>query len=362
MFKENKYQDTELEALQLERKEQDWQKNYGSKTDDYIAKIDQLLAEGTNEKRMQIKEMFMNQEFFEHYKQVDLFAIIYIVMIIYELEDNAKILPTILDQVNTVEELRDYMFQLKMILYRLDFDIDQDTEEEFLRFLKVHMVSPVQLEIMMNTSVMRPLPLALKLEEIFEKHNLDNYLYFILEFINNNWQGNYRIISKMADICITAGRPEQSVIFLNELPKIPSSYRAQEGTLFQVQQLLWKVMYQETDAEKETVLTLKNENVSNDMWQFLLEHVNVSEKEYYLGIVNRLLEYKFVEKTEITLKAALKIAPGDELILCLLAELAINEGEVERAEEYLSLIVEPGELTVKFQKLCERLKEKNGVE
>ena len=74
------------------------------------------------------------------------------------------------------------------------------------------------------------------------------------------------------------------------------------------------------------------------------------------------MEYKFVEKTEITLKAALKIAPGDELILCLLAELAINEGEVERAEEYLSLIVEPGELTVKFQKLCERLKEKNGDE
>ena len=85
MFKENKYQNTELEALQLERKEQDWQKNYGSKTDDYIAKIDQLLAEGTNEKRMQIKEMFMNQEFFEHYKQVDLFAIIYIVMIIYKI-------------------------------------------------------------------------------------------------------------------------------------------------------------------------------------------------------------------------------------------------------------------------------------
>lgn len=50
------------------------------------------------------------------------------------------------------------------------------------------------------------------------------------------------------------------------------------------------------------------------------------------------------------------------MILCLLAELAINEGEVERAEEYLSLIVEPGELTVKFQKLCERLKEKNGDE
>lgn len=362
MLKEKKYQDTELEALQQEREEQDWQKIYGSKTDEYLAKIDRLLAEGTSERRMQIRAMFLDKEFFDHYKQVDLFAIMYVVMTIYELEDDAKIVPTILDQADTVEGLQDYIFQFKMILYRLDFEISSDTEEELLQFLKEHMVSPVQLSVMINTTVMRPLPVAIKLEEIFERHCLNNYLFFILDYIDKHWQGNYRIMSKMADICREAGRLEQAEEYQSKIPKIPGSYRAKEEMLFQIQQLLWKVMYQVTGAEKEIVLFLSNEKVSDDMWQFLIEHIDTSEKEYYLGIINCMLEYNFVEKTEITLRAALKIAPGDELILCLLSELAISRGEVERAEEYLALIVEPGEVTAKLQSLCKKMKEKNGNE
>ena len=181
-LEETKYQETEQEALELEREELEWQEVYGTKANDYITKVDQLLAEGTKESRMQIKALFLDKEFFEHYKQVDLFAIIYIVMTIYELEDNAKILPTILDQVNTVEELQDYVFQFKMILYRLDFGIGQDTEEELCQFLEGHMVSLIQLEIMMKTAVMRPLSVALKLEEIFERRHLNDYLFFILDY------------------------------------------------------------------------------------------------------------------------------------------------------------------------------------
>ncbi len=361
-LEETKYQKTEQEALELEREELEWQEVYGSKTNGYITKIDQLLAEGTKESRMQIKALFLDKEFFEHYKQVDLFAAIYIVMTIYELEDNAKILTTILDQVNTVEELQDYVFQFKMILYRLDFGIGQDTEEELRQFLEEHMVSLIQLEIMMNTAVIRPLIVALKLEEIFERHHLNDYLFFILDYIDRKWQGNYRVISKLADICRSAGRPEEALKYQNKIPKIPVSYQGQEEILFQVQQLLWKEMYQETDLEKEIALLLENKNVSDDMWKFLIEHINVSEKEYYFGLIKYLMKYKFVEKTEITLRSALKTAPGDELILCLLAEIAVNRGEVKRAEEYLSFIIEPGELTAKFQNLCEKLKEKDGNE
>lgn len=362
MFKETKYQKTEQEALEQERAEQNWQKIYGCKADGYIDIIDQLLAEGTKESRTQIRAMFLDKGFFEHYKQVDVFAIMYIVMSIYELEEDAGITQTILDEADTVEGLKDYVFQFKMILYRLDFDIGQDTEEELLLFLKEHAVSPIQFDVMMTTAAMRPLALALKLEEIFEKHNLDNYLFFILDFINKNWKGNYRIITKIANICRNAGRQEQALQYQDSMPQIPVSYRGQENLLFQIQQLLWKVMYKETDAEHELVLFLTRENVSDDMWKFLIDHVNVPVKEYYLDIVNCLLTYKVVEKTEITLRAALKIAPGDELILCLLAEIAVNRNEVETAEKYLSLVKEPGELTDKFLNLCKKLKEKNGNE
>ena len=59
-------------------------------------------------------------------------------------------------------------------------------------------------------------------------------------------------------------------------------------------------------------------------------------------------------KAEIALKFGLRMEPGDELILCLLAEQSVNRGEIVQAQEYLSAVTNPGELTVRFRELCRR--------
>ena len=345
---------TEQWALEEEQREREWQETYGRKAGDYIRKLDQLLAKGTRESRMEIKSMFLDPDFFQPYKQVDIFAVMYVVMSIFELEDAEGIEQTILEQAHTVEGLQDYIFQFKMLMYRLDFGIEIDVEQQFLWYLKEHKVSPVQLGVMITTTAMRPLMLTLKLEKIFEKSGLSQYLFFILNFIQEHWGGNYRVIFKLEDICRNIGDEMKANQFADCVPNIPENMMGQRQTFLQVQELLWKVMYKEEEAEKELADFLQREKVTDDVWEFLLEHMEALNKDYYLCLANILLETRMTAKAEIALKFGLRMEPGDELILCLLAEQSVNRGEIVQAQEYLSAVTNPGELTVRFRELCRR--------
>lgn len=252
--------------------------------------------------------MFTDQAFFEPYRQVDIFATMYVVMSIYELEDAAGVSDTILEQGATVEELLDYMFQFKTILYRVDFEIGQETEKELLSFLKKHAVSLVQLGVMMATAVIRPLSMALKLEKIFEAYRMEVYLVSVLRFIEEHWRGNYRVRCKLAALCEKSGMNEVAGEYMRSVPVISDDLGVREEILA-VQELLWKFAYKEPEAEEELCLFIRENKVSDEVWQFLINHTEILEKEYYLRIVEAMLEYQMIEKAEIVLKKVLKINP-----------------------------------------------------
>ena len=351
------YSETEQEAVEEELRENDWQREWAVKSPMYIDKMNQLLQEGTKESREQLKNMFLDQEFFGHYRQVDTFATMYVVMSIYELEVSAGICNTILEQGRSVEELLDYMFQLKMILYRLDFEIDSEAEEEFLLFLKQRKVSTVVISIMMTTMAMRPLSLALKLEKIFEKQQLYTYLFSILCFIEEHWNGSWHILRKISKINLQLGNKEDIQEYQKGLPIIPFEMEKQREKIFDLQELLWKLLYKE-NVEKKLLYFLENYDITDEIWEFLMKNFIVEEKTYYLKITNILFEGELSSKAEITLKYARNISPGDELILCLLAENYIKRGELEQALGYLDEIKEPGDLTRSFRSMCEKLMSK----
>lgn len=93
-------------------------------------------------------------------------------MQIYEKELAENYTPTILDDRNKVEMLMDYLQQMKFILYRVDFSIDQASDQELITFIKNNKTSIVTLETMMTTVAMRPMILMLKLEKSLKKHDV----------------------------------------------------------------------------------------------------------------------------------------------------------------------------------------------
>lgn len=358
MVEEKDYKSTEREALAEEQREQVWQGTWGKDVNLYLGKIDNLLAQGTRESRMQIKAMFMDREFFEHYKQVDAFAMMFVIMSIYEMEDARGISPTILEQADTVEGLLDVMFQFKMILYRLDFGVGQETRTELLSFIKERSVSSTWMSVMLTTSVFRPLTMALKLEKIFADEGLQQLWLSILFFLEEYLPGNYRIIARIAAIYRENGRPKVAADYQKRIPEIPEKLQAQKELIFECQELLWKMQYKEAGADRLIVKFMKNKKMEDVLWEFVLEHCTVEDKEYYLRIAELLLEAEEPEKVGSVLKRSLKSAPGDEIALCLLAEIAVNCGNIDDALAYLSQIENPGKLAMKFQRTCVQLKER----
>jgi tetratricopeptide (TPR) repeat protein len=358
MIEEKDYKSTEQEALAEEQREREWQETWGKDINLYLAKIDGLLAEGSSESRMKIKDMFGDREFFEHYKQVDAFAIMFVIMSIYELEDARGVSPTILEQADTVEGLLDVFFQFKMILYRLDFNVGRETRAEFLSFLKEHSVSTNWMGVMLTTSVLRPLTMALKLEKIFDDEGLQQLWLSILLFLQEYLPGNYRVTARIAAIYRENGQTVAAEGYQKRIPEIPDELQAQKELVFECQELLWKMQYKEAGADRSIVKFIKQQEADNALWEFVLEHCVVQDKEYYLRMAELLLDAEEAEKAEIALKRSLQSAPGDEITLCLLAEVAVKSGNIDNALAYLSQIENPSELAVKFQKTCMELKER----
>lgn len=352
------YKSTEQEALAEEQRDQVWQQTWGKDVNLYLGKIDNLLAEGSRESRMQIKAMFLDGEFFEHYKQVDAFATMFVIMSIYELEVARGLSTTILDQADSVEGLLDIMFRFKMILYRLDFNVGQETKAELLSFIQEHSVSSTWMSVMLTTSVLRPLSMALKLERIFEEEGIQQLWLSILFFLEEYMPGNYRVSARIAAIYEENGQPEAAAEYQKRIPEITGKLQAQEEILFACQELLWKMQYKEAGADRRIVQFIKEKRVEDALWEFLLEHCPVADKEYYLRIAEVLLDAEELHKAEIVLKRSLKSAPGDEMVLCLLADLAIKSGDIDMALLRLSQIENPSEFAMKFQKTCMELKER----
>ena len=111
--KQNDLLGTEQDAIRQEAEEEKWQSTYGEKLPDVIKKMDMLLSIGSRDALMELKSMFLPGELFEHYKQTDVYANMYLVMCIWEREDEEGTKQTILKQGRTVHELTDYLFQLK---------------------------------------------------------------------------------------------------------------------------------------------------------------------------------------------------------------------------------------------------------
>lgn len=307
--KQNDLLGTEQDAIRQEAEEEKWQSTYGEKLPDVIKKMDMLLSIGSRDALMELKSMFLPGELFEHYKQTDVYANMYLVMCIWEREDEEGTKQTILKQGRTVHELTDYLFQLKMILYRLDFEIGNEITEEFISFIKLHDTSVETLETMITTSVMRPLKLVLKLENIFEQTGLKGYEVYMLLFIEKNWKGNYRVRKKLRSYGIMCDAD------INGIPQ--KEMEAAVG----LQEFMWKLFYKQNGSENEIVVYLNKNTITNESWRVLLGLDGVKEIEYYLLLVNALLEERIFEKAMIVLEFVIEQKPEYEPAVYLLEKI-----------------------------------------
>ena len=295
------FKKTEKFAVEEEQRENEWQEQYGSKINDVVRKMNQLLQAATEQSRMELHDMFLDKTFFEHYKQTDEVATMYVVMQIYEREYRDHYSSTILNCGHTVEELVNYLQQMKFMLYRIDFSVDQISEEEFIAFLKKNNTSVITLETMMTTAAMRPMKLALKLEEIFTRNFMYKELFWVRNFINERWNGNHRVLIQLADLYDRTGHAQFARQCIEKISEALQTLYQHDKKCLLLQEDLWKFRYKDMEAVKDISHRILEDKISTDVWSMLLQDAGVESEEFYLILSNEFLEHKMIDHAIKTL-------------------------------------------------------------
>ena len=309
------FKKTEQFAVEEAEREMEWQLQYGSKMDEVIQLMDHLLQTGT-----ELHDMFLDKSFFEHYKQTDNVAVMYVVMEIYERECKEQYTHTILEHGTTVRQLMDYLQRLKFILYRIDFSIDEESEKKLIQFIRKHQTSVITLETMMTTVVMRPMKLSLKLEELFEKNGMYRELFWIRNFINERWSGNHRILLRLAELYEKTGHVVYAKECMEQIPELLLLLYQQNKNYLRVQECVWKFCYKEMEEPKTLCELLLAENISEEIWELLLKNTHAGTEEYYLILSNEFLEHKMVAHAIKTLQIAKQMIPDNKMIDRILSQ------------------------------------------
>lgn len=288
------FKKTETFAIEEEQRENEWQEQYGAKIEEVVHKINTLLQTGTEQSRMELHDWLLNKIFLEHYEQIDIISVMSIVMQIYEKELEGNYAPTILDDRNTVEILMDYLQQMKFILYRVDFSIDQVSDQELVVFIKNNKTSIVTLAAMVTTAVMRPINLMLKLEKNFEKNMMYRELFWSRNFINEQWNGNHRILIELAEMYDKTGHAEYALECMKQIPEPLRIVYQKNPECLELQEAVWKFRYKNLDAAKDIIYIIKKNKISVLNLEKLLQFEQVKNEEYYLILANQFLENKMV--------------------------------------------------------------------
>lgn len=354
MKDEKKLISTEQFAVEEEEKEKQWQKQYGEKMPVVVEHMNRLLEQGTKESRWKLYDMFQDKSFFEPYKQISTIAKMYVITYIYIKETEAGIEPCILDQGKDVAELLCYLDTLKFILYRIDFEIDQESKQELLKFMKEHNTSTVTLESLMVTVVMRPLRTSLVLEKLFKENHMYKELLVIQNFINKVWPGNYRVSVELAELYVRAGHPRNAGEYLRQIPHYPENICGKQQRIFEIQEKLWKLRYSEKEACTELLKEISEKEMTEEAWKYFLKNEPSQKVEYYLQLAEEMMGHGMNELAWNTLIYAECLFPGSEEILCLMAVLCVNNGNLEKAVDCLQQVKDPKDMTQKLMKICQK--------
>ncbi|MBU5474794.1 hypothetical protein [Roseburia sp. MSJ-14] len=346
------FKKTEQFAIEEEARENRWQQEYGKKLPEVMAQIDQLLKEGTEEAKWKLHAMFLDKDFFDKYKQTDEMANMYVIMQIFERERNSGITPGILDSGRDAEQLRNYIQSIKFLLYRLDFEIDEQAGEKLIAYFQEQNTSTIVIETMLTTVVMRPFIVVRKLEQLFEQHHMLKELFMIYNFINDKYPGNKRILKKQAELYARTGHQELAQQCMEQIGDYPEGICGSRETVLSIQEKIWRLRYMEKEACTEIAREIKTVKLSPEGWKCFLENEPVFAPEYYLLLTNAMLNEELTEIAEITLLFANEKVSGNEMILSLLADMYINQGAFKEALEVLEQIQQPSDIILKLQQVC----------
>lgn len=285
------YKQTEEYALEKEAQKKAWQEEYGKKWPEIKAWMNRLLIEKSTENLAELEAFFTNKENYDHYGNA-IYMKMYTVMCIHKVEMRNGIFGGIISQGESVEELTGYLDEIKFLLYRLDFSIDTETEQEFVDFIRERATSVVTLMYMINQMTMRPLNLIVKLEQIFEKYQMYKERFWTWQFIAEKWPGNIKIERQLANLYFINGQKDKANEILGRIQtygiKEEINEEINEEDANPLRELFWRWRYMDKMALTTIVKMASEGRITPQKYGILLEQSLYMKQDGYILLAEAL--------------------------------------------------------------------------
>lgn len=233
-FWENMYQEIceEILKYKVEEKiaelEQRWQrlvKVHKAELPKYYRQINSLLKEGDKEN---LSIMLSSEEFCSKFETVTDMAYMVLVNQIYQEELKEHATRTILDGFDSIEGILAFIQEIKFRLWRVEFDMEDDAGEQFMKLVDRYQMSNCLLKYMVHVAGMDKVKLLLKLSIMFLDRNMISKAFALLKYADELSPGTEEILCTMANLCLQVGKKSEALYCLqqvNEPTKLTETFR-----------------------------------------------------------------------------------------------------------------------------------------
>ncbi len=215
--KERAYMQTEEYIREKEWGERNWNRKNKQQEKIYMKEIEQRLKEGTEQAREELLHMFRNEEFIETYKSKTEMAYLIVIMQIYEREVQFGEKRTILDMGDSYEIIRSKLFELKFILWKIEFAKDVRGKELLLEFIRTNQATPDMIQCIVHTSTADESKVLVELSDLFIAHNMLRYAFRMLEYLDDLEPGNEMVLCILAELCARVGKCKRAGEYLDKI-------------------------------------------------------------------------------------------------------------------------------------------------
>lgn len=282
------------------QKEDAWQKNYGKKLPELCKELDEILA-GQEENSLSKLENFLEREEIKNnYSAVEEIAVVNIAVQVWKQELQCRENENILNGITSVRQLEARLQKIRFMIYRMEFLSSKEVEDAFIQCMQEEQLTVTAIGAFVIMAAVHPLQVALRIEEEFWRRGMYGKEILFLEFIMQKWPGNQRLLKKLVDLYLLAGRAEYAQRYQREVIDYTDMKELSCEEARILQEILWRIRYTDLEAVEESVKQIEQQQIIENIFLELISRESAWQAEEYFWAADAWLnrgKYALGQKT-----------------------------------------------------------------
>ena len=277
--------DSEEYARQEAEREDVWQEKYGRKLPELCGRFDEILRGEDEGKTERLEVLLQSDEVKEHYQMTEEIAAVTLGVMIAKRERCPGKNEGILSGIVSVKQMESRLRKMRFAIYGMEFLDAEVAEEGLYQCMEEERLTIIGFVTGVVIMAVHPLRVMLFMEKCFERRKMYGIEIVLLEYITQMWEGNQRMLCKLAELYERMQGEESAVRLRKELVDYKGECGEREQ-IYLLQEKLWHLRYGDQEAVEELLKQMGETNRGEELLFRLLEQEKPWTPEQYVSVAD----------------------------------------------------------------------------